>query len=281
MPVTGTSLRYTLRRRRTRRRRKTVQYFEMMGHRAIYADGWKAVTRHQAGHAVRRRRVGAVPRRRGPLRVPRPRRRASPSKLAELVELWWEEAEAHGVLPLDDRTIELFGARFRDRSPHRADRRYTLPPADDAAARPRSARRSAGGAGTCGATDRPARRRRRRPLRDRAPRTRGSASSSRATGWCSTTTASATTTSSSPIAPCRSGRPWSACGSAARGQGGRGHPGHRRRPSAGRSTCPFVMRMISSIGPSVGFDHGSPVSGRYTGAYPFEGHPAPASTSSC
>jgi len=29
--------------------RKTVQYFEMMGHRAIHADGWKAVTRHQAG----------------------------------------------------------------------------------------------------------------------------------------------------------------------------------------------------------------------------------------
>ncbi len=30
-------------------RRKPVQYFEMMGHRALYADGWKAVTRHQAG----------------------------------------------------------------------------------------------------------------------------------------------------------------------------------------------------------------------------------------
>jgi len=28
-----------------------VQYFEMMGHRAVYADGWKAVTRHQPGVA--------------------------------------------------------------------------------------------------------------------------------------------------------------------------------------------------------------------------------------
>ena len=28
---------------------KRVQYYEMMGHRAIYADGWKAVTRHQPG----------------------------------------------------------------------------------------------------------------------------------------------------------------------------------------------------------------------------------------
>ena len=26
-----------------------IQYFEMMGHRGIYADGWKAVTRHRAG----------------------------------------------------------------------------------------------------------------------------------------------------------------------------------------------------------------------------------------
>jgi arylsulfatase len=32
------------------------------------------------------------------------------------------------VLPLDDRTFELFGARFRDRSPHPADRRYVYRP---------------------------------------------------------------------------------------------------------------------------------------------------------
>ena len=56
--------------------RKTVQYFEMAGHRGIYADGWKAVTAPHRGRAVRRRRVGAVPRRRGLLRVPRPRGRA-------------------------------------------------------------------------------------------------------------------------------------------------------------------------------------------------------------
>ena len=38
------------------------------------------------------------------------------------------EAEAQGVLPLDDRTIELFGARFREHSPHRPDRHYTYYP---------------------------------------------------------------------------------------------------------------------------------------------------------
>jgi hypothetical protein len=31
------------------------------------------------------------------------------------------------------------------------------------------------------------------------------------------------------------------------------------------------MTMISSVGPSIGYDHGSPVSERYTGQFPFEG----------
>ena len=34
---------------------------------------------------------------------------------------------------------------------------------------------------------------------------------------------------------------------------------------------PFAMTIISSVGPSVGYDHGSPVSPRYSGHYPFEG----------
>jgi arylsulfatase len=31
------------------------------------------------------------------------------------------------------------------------------------------------------------------------------------------------------------------------------------------------MTMISSVGPSIGYDHGSPVSERYTGHFAFEG----------
>jgi arylsulfatase A-like enzyme len=85
---------------------------------AIYADGWKAVTRHQPGVAfdddtwelyhLAEDRSETVD-----LAVDRA------DKLAELIDLWWLEADEHGVLPLDDRTIELFGARFRDRSPTR------------------------------------------------------------------------------------------------------------------------------------------------------------------
>jgi arylsulfatase len=41
--------------------------------------------------------------------------------------------------------------------------------------------------------------------------------------------------------------------------------------SCGSLALPFVMRIISSIGPSVGFDHGSPVSERYVDAFPFGG----------
>ena len=35
---------------------------------------------------------------------------------------------------------------------------------------------------------------------------------------------------------------------------------------------PFAMTMISSVGPSIGYDHGSPVSERYPGHFPFEGN---------
>ena len=31
-----------------------------------------------------------------------------PERLAEMIELWWGEAERNGVLPLDDRLFDLF-----------------------------------------------------------------------------------------------------------------------------------------------------------------------------
>lgn len=39
----------------------------------------------------------------------------------------------------------------------------------------------------------------------------------------------------------------------------------------GSADVPFAMHIISSVGPSVGYDHGSPVSRRYSGHFPFEG----------
>src|SRR5690606_7827861 len=53
---------------------------------------------------------------------------AEPERLAELIGLWWQEAERHGVLPLDDRGLELFGPKFRPHAPHPVDRRYVYRP---------------------------------------------------------------------------------------------------------------------------------------------------------
>lgn len=126
LPVTGTSFAYALH-DADAPEAKTVQYFEMMGHRALYLDGWKAVTRHQHGTDFDDDQWELYD-----LRADRSEchdlAAEHPERLADLIERWWEEAAAHGVLPLDDRTIELFGARFRDRSPHPRNHTYVYRP---------------------------------------------------------------------------------------------------------------------------------------------------------
>jgi arylsulfatase A-like enzyme len=105
----------------------TVQHFENAGSRAIIAEGWKAVTKHVAGADYDTEpwelyHLAADPSETEDLAE------REPDRLRRLVDLWWSEADRHGVLPLDDRMVELFGARFRDRSPHPADRRYVYRP---------------------------------------------------------------------------------------------------------------------------------------------------------
>jgi arylsulfatase len=39
----------------------------------------------------------------------------------------------------------------------------------------------------------------------------------------------------------------------------------------GAADIPFAMRVVSSVGSSVGYDHGRPVSDRYDDTFPFEG----------
>jgi arylsulfatase len=105
----------------------TLQYFEMAGSRALVKDGWKAVCRHEKGadfdaeqwelYHLDQDASECVD-----------LAQEQPERLAELISLWWQEAEREGVLPLDDRLIELFGTRFRDHSPHPVDRRYSYHP---------------------------------------------------------------------------------------------------------------------------------------------------------
>jgi arylsulfatase A-like enzyme len=128
MPVTGTSMAYTLAPDATDEpSRKAVQHFEMFGHRALYLDGWKAVTRHRPGTPFdddvwELYHLDVDPSECHDLAA------EEPERLAELVDRWWAEAEEHNVLPLDDRTVELFGARYDDHSPHPTSRRYTYRP---------------------------------------------------------------------------------------------------------------------------------------------------------
>ena len=266
MPVTGTSMRYSFD-APDEPSRKTVQYFEMMGHRAIYSDGWKAVTRHTPGvpfadddwelyHlAVDRsecRNLAAE----------------MPEKVTELIDLWWAEAEEQGVLPLDDRTLELFGARFRDRSPHPADRHYTyFPPMTPLPGQVAAA--ISGRSWDLFATiDRPA----------------GANGVLYATGTENSGMSvfvqddhlvfdyncfgdHAIVTSHQPVPE---GETIIGVEFRRTGQDGVATLVIDGMPS-GSVDIPFVMFMMSSIGPSVGFDHGSPVSELYPDSFPFEG----------
>ncbi len=88
---------------------KRVQYFETLGDRAIWADGWKAVARHTPGsdysddvwelyHAAE------------DFSETDNRAEAEPERLAALTALWREEAERYDVLPMDDDTLKLYQA---------------------------------------------------------------------------------------------------------------------------------------------------------------------------
>ena len=106
---------------------KTVQYFEMGGHRGLWHNGWKAVTRHTPNVSFdddvwELYHVDVDPSECNDLAT------EMPEKVQEMIDLWFREADEHGVLPLDDRMLELFGARFRDHSPHPSDMRYVYKP---------------------------------------------------------------------------------------------------------------------------------------------------------
>jgi len=99
--------------------RDTPQYFEMFGHRGIIHRGWKAVAFHPPGtpYAADKWELFDL---NSDFAETHDLSSEHPEKLAELVELWWQQAEAHQVLPLDDR----FGPRFAENATRRlGDRR--------------------------------------------------------------------------------------------------------------------------------------------------------------
>lgn len=100
MPIHGTSMVYTF--DGDGATRKTSQYFEMFGHRAIWADGWKAVAYH-VRDADYDDDVWELYNLAEDFSECRDLADAEPERLQKLVQLWWEEAERFDVLPLDDR----------------------------------------------------------------------------------------------------------------------------------------------------------------------------------
>jgi len=101
---------------------RTTQYYEMLGCRALYQDGWKAVSYH-------------------PIQVDEPgldddhwelydvtvdpsechdRADDEPERLAAMIQQWWREAESNNVLPVDNRPFSQFtiDRPHVERSPH-------------------------------------------------------------------------------------------------------------------------------------------------------------------
>jgi arylsulfatase A-like enzyme len=85
---------------------RTTQYYAMLGTRAMYHDGWKAVARH--GAITGAGNIAADEWELYHVAVDRAEchdvAAEHPERVRELVELWMTEAQDNDVLPIDDRT---------------------------------------------------------------------------------------------------------------------------------------------------------------------------------
>ena len=246
----------------------TVQYFEMIGSRAIVAGEWKAVCKHLPGTDFQTEQWELY-HLATDFSECHDQAGAQPERLAAMIDLWWAEAEKNSVLPLDDRTIELFGARFRPHSPHPVDQRYVYRP--PMSPLPGQAAAAIGG--------------RDFDLTARISRTAGQDGVLFATGTENSgiavfvqddrfvvdynvfndhamiaSTVAVPTGDSTLVARLRRGA----------GRSGSISLEVNGQP-AGAVELPLVMMMISSVGASIGYNHGSAVSERYEAPFGFAG----------
>ena len=107
--------------------RHTVQYFEMIGNRAIYADGWFAGTIHKAPWEAQPRKplledTWELYDTRADFSLATNLAAQNPAKLKELQDLFLKEAVKYNVLPIDDRSIERLNATLAGRPDLMGDR---------------------------------------------------------------------------------------------------------------------------------------------------------------
>ncbi len=271
LPVTGPSFAPVLS-DPTAAATNTLQYFEMAGSRAVVAgegdDLWKAVCKHEKG-ADYDTEPWELYHLSQDWSECNDLAETNPDKLAELIECWWQEAERHGVLPLDDRMFELFGARFRDNSPHPADRRYVYRP--PMSPMPGQAAASIGGSSF--------------DLTASVTRKVGDSGVIYATGT-ENSGLSVFVQNNKLVVDYNAFDDHTVIESdvdVPAGQCDLVLAVRRNGPRtgtmalfvsgtlAGSADLPLFMSMMSSVGPSVGYDYGSPVSPRYVAPFPFEG----------
>jgi len=103
MPLHGVSMAYTFPDAKAKTAKK-VQYYEMLGSRAIWSDGWTAVTWHKKDSSwdddIWELYADDDFTQSNDLS------KKHPEKLSQLQKIWMTEAEKYNVLPLDDRRFE-------------------------------------------------------------------------------------------------------------------------------------------------------------------------------
>ena len=114
VPIEGVSFVYTFKNAKAKSRH-TVQYFEILGNRGIYADGWLAGTVHRAPWEFKPRQALIDDKwelydTRNDFSLAHNLAAKNPAKLKELQQLFLKEAVKNHVLPLDDRVIERVNA---------------------------------------------------------------------------------------------------------------------------------------------------------------------------
>ncbi len=113
-PIEGVSMVYTFANAKATSRHY-VQYFEIMGNRGIYADGWFAGTLHRAPWEMKPRAALLDDKwelydTRNDFSLVNNLATKNPAKLKELQDLFLKEAVKNHVLPIDDRVLERLNA---------------------------------------------------------------------------------------------------------------------------------------------------------------------------